>query len=113
MLRHFSPFDVLLFTTTMLPYLLWFNFTLFEFAALSLASAYGTKDPGQNEEEAQETPSVNAQMESSTNSLQTLTEELNETKETSSSPYNLVQKTVNFLLRQTAPSTAMPPQQQQ
>ena len=99
----------------MLPYLLWFNFTLFEFAALSLASAYGTKDPGQNEEEDEETPSANeSQMKSpnieTASSLQTLTEELNETKETSSS-YNLVQKTVNFLLRQTAPSTAMPQQQ--
>ena len=106
----------------MLPYLLWFNFTLFEFAALSLASAYGTKDPGQGENEEEETSSANqSQMGSSpetanietASSLQTLTEELNEPKETSSSPYNLVQKTVNFLLRQTAPSTAMPPQQQQ
>ncbi len=104
----------------MLPYLLWLNFTVFEYAALSLASAYGSQHHHQQqqvqtspENEENDEENVAGQTESSISNgntesgLKTLSE-LN--KEAASEPINLVQKTISFLLRQSA-TTSLPQQQ--
>lgn len=105
----------------MLPYFLWLNFTLFEYAALSLASTYGnqvlvqTEDVDEEEDERERGVAADEQVDKSLitsgedkNALITngFTRTLLELKKG-----NLVQKTISFLLCQIGPSTTMPQQQ--